>query len=610
MNLNPKLKNIYLIILFSSLVYFPVFLHLEVLPMRVWDEARLAINAYEMSQNGNFIVTHFEGKPDMWNTKPPLMIWLQVGLIKLLGFSELATRLPAALSAFFTALVILLFAIKYIKNYWYGFISVLILITSYGYIHIHTTRTGDYDSPLTLFSLSYCLSWFLFIQFNEKKYLNLFFITLTLAVYTKGIAALIFIPGILLYTIFEKQFKSLFRNKFFFINLFLCVITISAYYLIREYLNPGYLKAVWENELGGRYLTTLEGHGHPFLFYYYQLIDSHYSFWYPLIPCGIAIGLLTKDPLLKKITLFSTLMMFSYLLFISLSRTKISWYDLPLYPFLALISAIPVFWIFSFLKNSVEAQRQFKFNIIPFAFLFLVFFIPYKKIIAKIYLPKEEEKEQSGYNISYFLKEAVNSKRSVNNSFICYDGHKAHLEFYIIQLNSLEQAISFKEWKDLSVGDTIIATQDNVKEYIENNYFFQLIETYDNVKKYVILGKFVHLKAMNNKYISADEGFNLVANRDHAFTWESLIIKFLDEHKCTIQSHKKLFLGVDNQSLIIAKSEAAGRWEIFEIVRLDRNNIALKAENNKYLSIDTASLQIFARSDSISSNETFTLESE
>jgi len=70
-------RTVLKIILFLSLVYFPIFLHLDILPLRMWDEARYAINAYEMNQNGNFIVTHYQGQPDMWNTKPPLMIWFQ-----------------------------------------------------------------------------------------------------------------------------------------------------------------------------------------------------------------------------------------------------------------------------------------------------------------------------------------------------------------------------------------------------------------------------------------------------------------------------------------------------------------------------------------------------
>src|SRR5690606_9717613 len=100
----------------------------------IWDEARLAINAYEMSQNGNLIVTYFDGAPDMWNTKPPLLIWIQALFIKMFGFNELAIRLPSAIAALFTCVVILIFSEKYLKNFWFGFIAVVVLVTSQGYI--------------------------------------------------------------------------------------------------------------------------------------------------------------------------------------------------------------------------------------------------------------------------------------------------------------------------------------------------------------------------------------------------------------------------------------------------------------------------------------------
>ncbi len=63
-----------------------------------------------MLNNGNFIVTYFEDKPDMWNTKPPLLIWIQVLFMKFVGVNELAVRLPSAIAAFFTCITILIFS--------------------------------------------------------------------------------------------------------------------------------------------------------------------------------------------------------------------------------------------------------------------------------------------------------------------------------------------------------------------------------------------------------------------------------------------------------------------------------------------------------------------
>lgn len=476
------------LILFCSLTYFPFFLHLEILPIRLWDESRLAINSYEMSKNGNYLVTFFQGAPDMWNTKPPLLIWLQVFFSKLFGSGELSIRLPSAIAAFLTAASLVLFSIKYIKDYWYGMIATLVLITSYGYIEVHATRTGDYDALLTLFTTLYALFFFLYLEYRNNKYLHLFFFTLVLTVLEKSVQGLIFLPAILIYAYLFKK-NALLKNKFILIDFFLFILIIGCYYLFREYYNPGYLNAVWENELGGRYFSSLEGHRADNLYYYNMLVKHHYSIWYLLIPCGIAIGLFSKEEMIRKFTVYNTLLVFFYLLIISFSQTKLEWYEIPLFPFLAFINAIPLYFVFDYLRRSTGITTYFTFNIIPFVFLFVIFVSPYEIIINKVYLPKEYERDKNFYEFSIYLKESLKSKHSVQNHFLCYDGNNTHILYYVNLLNDKNQNINFIDWKNLKNKDLIIASQANVKEEIEKSYFFEITENILGIKKYKIYGK-------------------------------------------------------------------------------------------------------------------------
>src|SRR5688572_13968954 len=101
----------------ALLIYVPVFGYLDIQPLRTWDESRIAINALEMLENGDWIATYYSGVPDNWNTKPPLLIWLQVILMKTIGVNEVAIRLPSAFAAFFTCLALLAFCIKYLKSF-------------------------------------------------------------------------------------------------------------------------------------------------------------------------------------------------------------------------------------------------------------------------------------------------------------------------------------------------------------------------------------------------------------------------------------------------------------------------------------------------------------
>ncbi|HQA87386.1 MAG TPA: 4-amino-4-deoxy-L-arabinose transferase, partial [Bacteroidales bacterium] len=77
------------------LILFPLFGKLDKIPVQLWDESRLAINALEMFENGNLLVTYYKGEPDFWNTKPPLMIWFQSLNFHLFGVNEFSLRLPS-----------------------------------------------------------------------------------------------------------------------------------------------------------------------------------------------------------------------------------------------------------------------------------------------------------------------------------------------------------------------------------------------------------------------------------------------------------------------------------------------------------------------------------
>jgi 4-amino-4-deoxy-L-arabinose transferase-like glycosyltransferase len=60
------------------------------------DEGFYASISREMIRTGNYLTPYFEGAP--WFEKPPFLYWLQAGSLKILGASELATRLPSVLS--------------------------------------------------------------------------------------------------------------------------------------------------------------------------------------------------------------------------------------------------------------------------------------------------------------------------------------------------------------------------------------------------------------------------------------------------------------------------------------------------------------------------------
>lgn len=487
MNFLKNYKIVLKISLLLGLLYFPIFLHLEHLPIRIWDEARLAINAYEMHENGNFIVTYFKGNPDMWNTKPPLMIWLQVIFIKLFGVGELAIRLPSAIAALLTCVLILGFSLKYLKSFWYGFIASLILVTSTGYISIHGIRTGDYDSLLVFFLTYSTLAFFVYLENVKKaKYLYHFMIALILAALTKGIAGLMLTPALIVYVLLKKQFILLLKNKHLYINLGIFIVVVFGYYILREYYNPGYIKAVFENEVGGRYLNTIESHKHEFWFYYKNLIHERFKPWFWLVPVGITIGLITKEKKIRDLTLCSILIVVQYFFTISFSQTKLSWYDLPLYPFLSILAAIPVYVLLKRINSTDLIKSKILAIVISFLVLFGIFYFPYNKIISSVFKPSEYPWESDVYSISYYLRESIDRNNNNDDYIIIYEGYKAHIDFYVRQLKNQEVNISFKDKEMLKTDDIVFVSKNNLMKFVEENYNFEILYHKNSLKKYRI----------------------------------------------------------------------------------------------------------------------------
>ncbi len=385
---NKRLITIIGCFILAVILSIPIFGHLNKSPIKMWDESRLAINAYEMQKSGNLIVTTHAGEPDMWNTKPPLMIWCQASLMKLIGVNEIAVRLPSAIAALFTCGLLVAFSLIYFKNFWFGCIASLVLVTTNGYLNHHVARTGDYDSLLIFFMMAYSICLFLYTQTARKKYLYLFFLSLMLAVLTKGIAGLMFIPGLLIFIACLKEWSIFFKNKHFYIGAGIFLMGVASYYLFREYYNPGYLLTVWNNELGGRYLKTIEGHNHPFDFYYKLLKEKQAYVWFYIAIIGSIIGLCSIDKKTRKLTLFSLILFFSYFLVISSGQTKLAWYSAPFFPLIALLSAIIFHFIFVKLQENQWIHKNFKYYI-PILILMIAFICPYQNTLERVQSPKK-----------------------------------------------------------------------------------------------------------------------------------------------------------------------------------------------------------------------------
>jgi len=439
-----------------------------------------------MFSNGNYLVTHYEGNPEMWNTKPPLLIWLQVLFFTLIGPSELALRLPSAFAALGVCITLYLFSIKYLKSTIFAFLACLILVTSAGYTQFHVTRTGDYDSLLILFMLCYALAFFAYTESRNKNYLFYLFLFLTLAVLTKSIQGLLFIPALFTYAVVFRK-VHLFINKNIIIPALLFVFLVASYYLLREQYNEGYLQAVWENELGGRYFETNENHEQEFLFYFKLLYKYHFNYWFGLFLLGSACLLLPIKEELRKVGFFSLIVIFTYWLVISLSKTKLEWYESPMFPFLSILAAVPIYLGHMILLQFLR-QKVIAFLVIG-SMLFLIYQTPCVKTFNRTYYFKPFEWEKGTYEIGYILQQTLRNKDEFSSYDICFDGYHPHLMFYVYLLEKSGKTINSIRKDQLSPGDEVWISQPELMTFVESEFEFRIADEKYGAVKYELLLK-------------------------------------------------------------------------------------------------------------------------
>lgn len=417
---NNKRTTYFIVILLLITAYFPFFHHLDSLPLAQWDESKRAVSSLEMLENGNFLVTHFDEKPDMVGTKPPLLNWIQAFFMSILGPNELAVRLPSALAGLATFIVILVFAIKVLRTSFTGIIAGLILITLPGYVDHHVCRTGDFDALLTLFTTVYVLSFFSYLHFKQDRLLLLTGIFITLAAFTKGIAGLFFLPPLLFWALLQKQFLKILKSRQTYLSILLFLIVIAGFYGLRELYNPGYLEAVWENELGGRYIKAIDTHRQPISFYVQNLWDFQLGFWKYMLLIGF-IPFFSKSKIHRNLSIYLMLNISFLLTLLSFAGTKLNWYIAPTLPLLAVWLGLGFYALFERLHAIFNFSDQV---FLPIIYCMLLFGFPYYKIVQKVSNPIDYEAHKNAY-ARYLRAHPVKDNFSISTI-----GFNARSQFY------------------------------------------------------------------------------------------------------------------------------------------------------------------------------------
>jgi 4-amino-4-deoxy-L-arabinose transferase-like glycosyltransferase len=313
------------------------------LPLQIWDESRLANTALEMVRSGHWLVPSYGGIPDHWSDKPPLLIWQIAALIWLGVPPLLAVRLPTMLAALATVGGVWVICRYVVHDRAAAALASVLLLSSSFFTHTHVARTGDYDVPLSLLTLLYVLAFWRSIEQDGKIHLGwfaTFAAALVLAVMTKGPAGIFGLFGLFVFSLMRRCFITLLANFGAWSLMLLAILLCMGYYGSRELYDPGYLQAVWQNELGGRVFTAEEKISGGLLFYIYYLIIG----FEPgvLLSPTATLTLMSVNVRRRSLVLLCLVCAATILVVITAAQTKHFWYATPILPFLAIASALGV----------------------------------------------------------------------------------------------------------------------------------------------------------------------------------------------------------------------------------------------------------------------------
>ena len=293
-----------------------------------WDEAIYASVAKEMMRSGHWFKLTLEGGP--WADKPPLCIWATVIFYKLFGVNEFAARFFSALSGIGTILVTYLLGSK-IFNRWIGFLGALVLLSSSHFIHF--SRFGQMDAPITFF-ITVTL-YFFWLGRERNRYLIFSGCALGLAIMTKSFTACLVLPIVWIYCFWAGEIHVLWKSSYW-VGVILAVVIALPWNLYETIAYRGlYLHSALTKHLFLRTTQVLDGHSGNAYFYIRTMVNKYHP-WTLISIFSAPVFLFQAFRSRKKEIVFIAVWIFLIFFVITLMRTKLDWYLLPVYPALSI----------------------------------------------------------------------------------------------------------------------------------------------------------------------------------------------------------------------------------------------------------------------------------
>ncbi|MEZ6126275.1 MAG: glycosyltransferase family 39 protein [Planctomycetaceae bacterium] len=339
-------------VLAAGLIYFyPLTLGT---PLLEPDEGLHATISQEMLEHGEWIVPRFRGEP--FHDKPILYFWAQMLSLAVFGMNEAAVRLPGLLFGLLGSVTCGLLAKQLFgkSTGWFATVASMSMI-----IPLALAQAAAHDVALVPMTNLALLSLWKMEQATDRRsvirWTAAAAVMIGLAILTKAlIGVAVICVGFCAFLLFSRRLSisSLVRLAF---AGFGGAVVASPWYIAMEIRNSGYLYYYFiERHLMG-FTTSTQRHGNQPWFYYLPWIILGASPWIlhtlPLLKDrwarrtepAVNENNGTGAPSLqihRQALLLVLCWLFGGVLFLSVAKSKLITYALPLYPAVAILAAV------------------------------------------------------------------------------------------------------------------------------------------------------------------------------------------------------------------------------------------------------------------------------
>jgi 4-amino-4-deoxy-L-arabinose transferase-like glycosyltransferase len=375
-----------------------------------WDDCYYAHKAKEILRTGDWLTMHYNGTPAFDN--PPFYLWLLVVAYKIFGVTEYAAKFPSALMG--VAAVALTFALaRRLFNAWIGFLSGVVLATTT--VFNKYARHAMMDVALTFFVTLALFSLMLALQ-KDKRYFLLWGFCISICILIKSVLGIFPLLISVLFLAVTRRFNVFLTWQFW--SGSLIIAALGGAWYVHQYLNHGQDFI----DVHFRWLILQRGFSiapQPWFehFSYFKDLLTYYWPWLPLCVIGL-IKLLKQSRQQNESALLLLIWISAFLVILSLMQSRKVWYIMPIFPAMAMVSALAMAPLFS-------EKGKLIFSKVIFA-LWLVALL----LINATPLQVESQREKDVRLIAPYVRHFGEARAKIIAFRISYQGLNNALLFY------------------------------------------------------------------------------------------------------------------------------------------------------------------------------------